>query len=263
MNLLLPSFMCERAGMKRNLSRFNAAGLALWLTGVSVGAQPTNPPAGTHAPATTNAPIAAKPAPVPRPSPSAKLEEADFRIVSERNIFNANRSGGQVRLATRRAARVESFTLVGTMAYEKGTFAFFEGSSSEFTKAVKTDGVIAGYKLKHINTTGVQLEADGKTVDLPMGAAMRREDEGTWHLGEGVSGGGSSSTVASRENDSASRSSRSSGRYDSRTRRSDSNERGESGTPAAAAPPAASASTTSTADQSEILKRLMERREKE
>ena len=147
MNLLQPSLMCERAGMKRIFSRFNAAGLALWLTGISVGAQPTNPPAGTNVPATNNPPIAAKPGPTPRPSPSAKLEEADFRIVSERNIFNANRSGGQVRLATRRPARVESFTLVGTMAYEKGTFAFFEGSSSEFTKAVKADGVTAATRL--------------------------------------------------------------------------------------------------------------------
>ena len=28
-------------------------------------------------------------------------------------------------------------TLVGTMTYEKGTFAFFDGSSSEYRKALK------------------------------------------------------------------------------------------------------------------------------
>ena len=77
-----------------------------------------------------------------------------------------------MRLANTRRARVDSFSLVGTMAYEKGAFAFFDGTSSEFAKVLKTDGVIAGYKIVDILTDAVKLEADGKTLELAVGSAM-------------------------------------------------------------------------------------------
>ena len=202
-------------------------------------AQNTNPPAATNQPATTNTPAPVESAKAPPAAasssrsgaPAPKLDEASFAIIPERNIFNANRSGGRVTVAsTRRQPRVESFTLVGTMAYEKGAFAFFDGSSSEFTKAVKMEGVIAGHKLADIYAGSVKLEADGKQVELPIGSQMRREDGGNWQLREGAgsSGGGESASPVSRSSSSSS-------------------------SPASAAP----------ANQSEILKRLMERREKE
>lgn len=214
----------------------------------------------TNSPATNATPSRAESIP-------QKLDEAAFRIIAERNIFNAERIGIG-RIASSRRTRVESFKLVGTMAYAKGAFAFFEGSSSELTKVVQPDGVIAGHKLVDILTDGVKLEADGKIVEVSIGSAMRREDEGTWRLGEAVASSASSSYVSNREssrdNGDSNRSSRS-GRNDrdndsSRSRRGDSDsERGngsESNRPAATSP-------VSAADQSEILKRLMERREKE
>jgi hypothetical protein len=229
-------------------------------------AQSTN-----SAPATNN--VTASPPPRVETAPQ-KLDESAFRLVTERNIFNANRSGGQVRLASRRPARVDSFTLVGTMAYEKGAFAFFEGSSSEFTKALKADGVIAGHKLVDIYTDSVKLEADGKEIELAVGSQMRREDQGAWH--ESEAGGSYAVASSGDENNSRSRdyssrngdSSRSS-RYsrsdrgsDNRSRRGSdsSSDRRDRSEPAAkpAESPAPSA-----AEQSEILKRLAERREKE
>jgi len=116
-------------------------------------------------------------------SKSPGLDDSAFRIVAERNIFNANRSGGQVRLSSlRHPARIESFTLVGTMAYEKGAFAFFSGSSSEFSKVVETSGVIAGHKVVDVLANGVKLEADGRILELPIGSAMRRKTRarGSW-----------------------------------------------------------------------------------
>jgi hypothetical protein len=189
-------------------------------------------------------------------SAPVKLDESSFRIVSERNIYNANRSGGTVRSASsRRPARVETFALVGTMAYEKGAFAFFEGSSSEFTKALKPDGVIAGYKLVDILANGVKLEMDGQVMELAIGSGLRREDQGAWKVSEmaavetGSTGSGGSSESANRY----SRNGRSRRGGDSSSERST-----ESGSSSPA-----SSSTASNADQSEILKRLMERREKE
>lgn len=238
--------------------------LALAATGFSASAETTNLAAGSNNTtvsnriAATNVPTpaeASKPPAAAAPSqveasPSRfgagtnKLDESAFAIISERNIFNATRSGGQVRMSTRRPTSVESFTLVGTMAYEKGVFAFFEGSSSEFTKAIKADGIIAGHKLAEIYAGSVKLEADGKQIDLPVGSQMRREDAGTWRVSEatGSTGDGESSGYSSRRNGGSS--SRRNGTAEPAAR-----------TPVTAAP--------SAKDQSEILKKLMERREKE
>ncbi|MCU0783549.1 MAG: hypothetical protein MUF81_05775 [Verrucomicrobia bacterium] len=269
--------------------------IAVAATAFSVVAETTNDPAITNAPAATAAaPLVTETAPRPREAAPAsassprRLDESSFRIVAERNIFNANRSGGQVRLSSsRRPARVESFTLVGTMAYEKGAFAFFEGSSSEFAKAVKTGGVIAGYKVVDVLANAVKLEADGKILELPIGSAMRREDEGAWHLGDGVADSGGSSYVSTRESSPSSRSSRSdSGGRSSRSSRRDSVSAG--GHESESVTKSTTANSNSSADQSEILKlekqdkkdskkeskldskmeseilkRLMERREKE
>jgi hypothetical protein len=187
------------------------------------------------------------------------VDESSFRIVTEQNIFNANRSGGKVVLPSQRPARVEFFTLVGTMSYDKGVFAFFEGSSSEFTKVMKASGVIAGHKLVDIYANSVKIEADGKEIELPVGSQMRREDEGTWHAAETSSHGGGSDYTSSRNGDSSSRSSRSGRGGDSRSRRDGESSRSRSESPAESS----SKSSTSSADQADVLKRLMERREKE
>jgi hypothetical protein len=230
--------------LKSGLQR--VAGLAL-VAGFAAAAQSTNPPARPNS--TRTAPGRAE-------SGARGLDESAFRIVAERNIFNADRSGGQVRLASQRPARIETFTLVGTMAYAKGVFAFFEGSNSEFTKALKADGVIAGHKLLDIYANGVKLEADGKEIDLPVGGQMRREDEGTWHVAESSSPGNASDYAANRNGDSSSREAPERSRRERDSSRSR-NEKSES------ARPAASNSAASSVNNAEVLKRLMERRAKE
>lgn len=78
--------------------------------------------ASGRAESSTNAPAPNAPA---RPSFDA------FRVISDRNIFNPNRfarNSSRVRTETRPTARADAFTLVGLMAYEKGTFAFFDGA---------------------------------------------------------------------------------------------------------------------------------------
>ena len=218
--------------------------------------------------AATNAPATASGATnntVQSPAPAApqKLDEAAFKIIAERNIFNAERIGPVRVSSSRRPTRVESFKLVGTMAYAKGAFAFFEGSSPDLTKVLKADGIIAGHKLVDILADGVKLETDGKILEIPVGSAMRREDEGTWHLGEAVASSASASYAANRDNgdsDRSGRSSRGDRSYDPRSRGGGSDSERTNGSESSRSAPA---SPVSTADQSEILKRLMERRERE
>lgn len=107
-----------------------------------------------------------------------------FRIVAQRNIFNPNRSsgGGSRNEDARpsRSARTESFTLVGTMLYANGQYAFFDSSSAGYKKALKTGDTIARYKINEVTPNEVKLEADGKMLSVAVGQQLKRQDEGEW-----------------------------------------------------------------------------------
>jgi len=129
---------------------------------------------------------------------------ASFKLVTERNIFNANRSGGAVRSSreTRNPNKVEAFRLVGIMEYDKGRFAFFDGTSSDYKKALQSQGRIAGYALTNLTAESVTLEAEGKKIKVRVGMQVRREDDGEWQLAAAgevptASGGSSASSESS------------------------------------------------------------------
>ena len=103
------------------------------------------------------------------------------RFITERNIFNPNRYSHTVARnyhpPVSRSA--PAFTLVGTMSYEKGMFAFFDGNSSDLRKVLyqpDTNG-IAGYTVAEITLTGVKLQSADKkqTVRMKIGEMMRQE----------------------------------------------------------------------------------------
>ena len=68
------------------------------------------------------------------------------------------------------------------MSYEKGLYAFFDGSSSELKKALGPGQSIAGFKVAQITSTSVRLETESKMLDLLVGTQLRREDEGEWQV---------------------------------------------------------------------------------
>jgi len=120
----------------------------------------------------------------------ARLTYDSFRTISDRNIFNPSRyargSGRtSVRASSTPASRVESFSLVGIMAYEKGWFAFFDGTKGDYKHALQTDGMIGEYKVVLVTADAVKISAGTNTHDLKVGMQMRREDEGEWFLSEG------------------------------------------------------------------------------
>ncbi len=126
----------------------------------------------------TNAPVMTNDV----PSGSVALDYSAFRIIADRNIFNANRSRRAARGEERqtREVRIESFSVVGTLSYTKGDIAFFDGSGAPLRKAIKVGEMIAGHKLVGIGVDEVELEEGGKKLTLKMGAKMQREDEGAW-----------------------------------------------------------------------------------
>ncbi|MBI3849749.1 MAG: hypothetical protein HY298_05595 [Verrucomicrobia bacterium] len=153
-----PSFSLFGSTLKRELQR-------AWLLALLLVAGPLATAQQTNAP--------------------ARLNYESFKLITDRNIFNPNRtsrSPGIVRRETRPEVRAESFALVGTMSYEKGLFAFFDGTSSEYRKVLKRADTIAGYKVEDITPNHVRLASGTNEIDLPVGMQMRREEEGGWLL---------------------------------------------------------------------------------
>jgi hypothetical protein len=68
------------------------------------------------------------------------------------------------------------------MSYEKGSFAFFDGTSSDYKKALKLTDAIAGYKVTNIAPNRVKLASGTNELDLSVGMQMRREEDGPWLL---------------------------------------------------------------------------------
>ena len=60
------------------------------------------------------------------------------------------------------------------MSYEKGEFAFFEGTSSDYKKAVKTNDTI-GYKVESITPDSVKLAQNTNVLQLAVGAQLHRQ----------------------------------------------------------------------------------------
>lgn len=116
----------------------------------------------------------------------ARLSYDAFRMISDRNIFNPNRVARSAPRTTRRdttpAAHVEAFSLVGIMGYEKGLFAFFEGTRADFKQVLQADSVIGPYKVASVMPDVVKLSFGTNDFEMKVGMQMRREDEGEWFL---------------------------------------------------------------------------------
>ena len=160
------------------------------------------------------------------------LDYSSFKVIVDRNIFDPNRTArGSV--GPRDFSKPKSFdslTLVGTMTYEKGTFAFFDGTSSEYKKALKLADAIAGYKVTNIAPNGVKLVSGTNQLDLSVGAQLRREENGPWLLT------GQSTTYAATPASTSTN---------------------------ATATTSTGSDTASGSAESDIIKRLMQKREKE
>ncbi len=121
---------------------------------------------------------------------ASRLDFPAFRIIAERNIFNPSRSGRSPRSYERprseRRVRTEAFALRGTMSYEKGRFAFFEGTSSDYRKALEAADTIAGFKIAAVGPDSVKLESNGKQIELQIGMQMKKPEGGDWELASGT-----------------------------------------------------------------------------
>ena len=113
----------------------------------------------------------------------AKTDYAFFKLIPDRNIFNPNRypqRAGPRRNESVRSAPVDTLVLVGTLSSAKGTYAFFDGTSEEYRKVLERDGAVAGCKLMAILPQSATVLVGEKTIELKVGAQLRRGEDGAW-----------------------------------------------------------------------------------
>ena len=119
-------------------------------------------------------------------------------MVAKNSSGSTTSAGATLTVVSPAAAPV--FTLVGTMNYAKGRFAFFSGNNYDVKKILETNGVIAGYTVTGIMADGVILSGTStNTVTMKLGDQMRQENNG-WELvvqGDTTAGLSSSSGAAS------------------------------------------------------------------
>jgi hypothetical protein len=159
----------------------------------------TSTPAATPESATvksatapTSAPESAKTAATPAPAraessvaPTASFDT--FRVVSDRNIFNPNRTGRRERSTEETPPRVDTLSVVGTMESDRGLRAFFDGSEASYRRAVRVGETVDQFKVTQITPQMVDLERDGKNLSVRVGQQLRRPEGADWDLvGEDV-----------------------------------------------------------------------------
>jgi len=224
----------------------------------------------------------------PSNAPS-RLDYPSFQIIRDRNIFDMNRSPRSsynsrpvVRTEERRSSRSESIALLGTMSYEKGRFAFFDGSSSQYHQVLSSSNSIGGFMITEVAPNYVKLATtNGQPIELPVGKQLKRQDEGEWSVTERTesSGGYARSSYSERRSSSSSSSSVSSGpeSEEALRRLMQRREQEATGAETAANTEPAPAPTTepraetperksepsSGAGADEVLRRLLEKREQE
>jgi len=200
----------------------------------------------------------------------SRTDYVSFRIIAERNIFDPNRSGRSGRSYTRepeRRAPVNRFALLGTMSYEKGRFAFFDGSDSAYRKVLKPMDSIAGFRIVEVAPTCVKLETtNGQVLELCVGMQMKKREEEDWELaGRAESAEGTSMTPSEARSNGGGTAESS----DVLTRLMQRREQ-ESGAPATDQPAVSGAKEVETkpapaleGESNEALKRLLQKREQE
>lgn len=171
-----------------------------------------------RAPASVDAAAEPEPDPMPIENVSTNAGPVDprsleaFRLIATRNIFDPNRYPGSTRGPDRPSPppkRTELFTLVGSISYDKGDFAFFDGSSSDYKKTVKPGDTFAGYKVAQVTPDKVTLESGDKKIELSVGGQMKRQGDEEWKVNSqsepfgSMSSSGSSGASSTNSSDSS------------------------------------------------------------
>jgi hypothetical protein len=104
-----------------------------------------------------------------------------FRLVVERNIFNPNRVG-RTRSADEKAVHVDEIALVGTVRNDRGNVAIFDSPDAKYRKAVREGGTLAEFKVQQVTADGVELRRGDTPLALKVAQQLRRVEGADWEV---------------------------------------------------------------------------------
>jgi hypothetical protein len=134
-----------------------------------------------------------KPKPTPLPVPAAGQDGFKaFHYVKVRNIFDPNRRRDPAEPGAVDSAELASrasdsrgtpyLALVGVLTRPEKQVGFFTGSSGEYQRILGSGQAIGAYKIRNVTMAGVELERDGKAFTLPVGGQIRFDAAGVGTL---------------------------------------------------------------------------------
>ncbi len=122
----------------------------------------------------------ATPAPAGKVAPNVGFDA--FQIVIERNIFNPNRSGRSRAAPEEKAVRTDELSLVGVVQYGQEKIAVFDGSEPAFRKGYREGETVADFRIAGITADGIQLVQDSRKIPLKVAQQLRRIEGGDWKV---------------------------------------------------------------------------------
>jgi len=168
-------------------------------------------------------------APAGKVAPSFGFEA--FQVIIERNIFNPNRSGRARAAPETKPVRTDELSLVGIVRFEGDKVAVFDGTEPAFRRGYREGETVAGFQVERIDADVIRLSRNGQPLDLKVAQQLRRPDGADWKVAPVPAALADPRVLA-----------------------------GNGSSPARTAEAAA---TEIPADASEVLKRLMQKREKQ
>ena len=119
-----------------------------------------------------------------QPAPAAARGFEAYAIVVKRNIFDARRRR-DMPVGGPQAPAPDFLDLRGTLVQSGEPLAFFEGSGSDYRKALGVGADLAGLKVGDINTEKVTLLNGAEKISLPVGARLQKDEAGHWQVKQG------------------------------------------------------------------------------
>jgi len=111
-------------------------------------------------------------------TPAKKPSYDNYRLLKTRNIFDPDRRAMNVSQqgppvkTTKAATRSDYVALTGVMVTGEKSLAFFSGSRSEYSKVLPVKGVIAGATVVQITPANIIVERDGKQITVAVGQTV-------------------------------------------------------------------------------------------
>ena len=123
--------------------------------------------------ASAGAPAAAGPA-----APAGSLEA--FALVTERNIFNPNRTARTRAAPEEKPVRTEEVALVGVVGFGTSTSAVFHSTDPRLKGEAAAGGQVGDFTVVAVSPSAVELRAGERTYTLAVAQRLTRAEGGEW-----------------------------------------------------------------------------------